>query len=190
MGNNTKNRGLSKTPTYCSWNSMIRRCSPESREKYPSYANIEVCERWKEFSNFLEDMGERPEGTSLDRIDVFGNYEPDNCRWATLSQQQRNKKVNRTLTYNGVTKTIHDWSEEFGIGVNTLYNRVFKHGWSVEDSLLTHPFGNCRKANKNNGRQKDHKCPCCDLVGNKGNLVQHIRSIKNTCKGDPVRILI
>jgi len=186
MGKNTRNRGLSKTPTYLTWNSMRRRCFLGSQGKKPAYANVKVCERWEEFSNFLEDMGERPEGTSLDRINVLGDYEPENCRWATPSEQQRNKKFNRTLTYNGVTKSVHDWSEEFGIGSMTLYKRVFEHGWDVEKSLLTPPFGNCKKANKDNGKQKDYKCPCCGLVGNKGNLSQHLRSQKNTCKGEPL----
>ena len=182
------NRGLSKTPTYFTWNSMRRRCFLGSRGEKPDYANVKVCERWQEFSNFLEDMGERPEGTTLDRINVFGDYEPGNCRWATPSQQQRNKKSNRTLTYSGVTKSIHDWSEEFNIGSATLYKRVFEYGWDVEKSLLTPPFGNCKEANKNNGKQKDHKCPCCDLVGSKGNLSKHLRSPKNTCSGDPIKL--
>jgi hypothetical protein len=136
-----RNKGLSKTPTYLTWNSMRRRCLLGSRGKRPDYANIKICERWQEYSNFLEDMGERPEGTSLDRIDAFGDYEPENCRWATASQQQRNKKSSRTLTYNGETKSIHDWSEQFGVGSATIYKRVQEYGWTVEDALLTPPYG-------------------------------------------------
>ncbi len=157
--------------------------------KKPAYANVKVCERWEEFSNFLEDMGERPEGTSLDRIDVFGDYEPKNCRWATASEQQRNKRFNRTLTYNGVTKSIHDWSEQFSIGSNTLYKRVFEYGWEVDKALLTPAYGKHKESSKNNGKQKDHRCPCCGLVGNRGNLTQHLRSPKNTCSGEPIKIL-
>jgi len=188
MGKNTKNRGLSKTPTYLTWNAMRRRCFLGYQGKKSAYVNIKVCERWQEYSNFLEDMGERPEGASLDRINVFGDYEPENCRWATPSQQQRNKKFNRTLTHNGVTKSIHDWSEEFQIGYNTLFKRVFEFGWGVEESLLTSAYGKHKEASKNNGKQKDHVCPSCGLVGSKGNLVQHLRSPKNTCSGDPVKL--
>ena len=176
------NKGLSKTPTYLTWNSMKRRCLLGSQGIKPSYANIKVCERWQEYSNFLEDMGERPEGTSLDRIDVFGDYEPENCRWATLSQQQRNKRSNRTLTYKGVTKSLHDWAEETGVGPATLYKRLTEYGWDPETTLFTKPYEKHSEGCKNNGKQKDHQCPCCGKIMSKGNLTQHLRSPKNTCE--------
>lgn len=82
------------TPTYRSWIAMRQRCNDQNSDNYPNYGGrgITICERWDNFLLFLEDMGERPPDTSIDRIDVNGNYEKDNCRWATRSQQQKNKR--------------------------------------------------------------------------------------------------
>lgn len=167
---------------------MRRRCLLGSKGMKPAYANIEVCERWQEYSNFLEDMGERPEGKTLDRVDPLKGYNPENCRWATPSQQQRNKRNTRVLTFNGVTKPLEDWAEEVGLGSQTLYKRVTEYGWDPGKALFTSPYENHEEASKNNGKQKDYFCPCCGLLGNKGNLVQHLRSSKNSCSGEPMKL--
>lgn len=107
---------------------MHQRCTNPNSPDYPRYGGkgIKVCDRWiKSFENFLEDMGVRPEGTSLDRFpDKFGNYEPTNCRWATPSQQQLNKGNSRYVTYKGVTKLAFEWATEMGIPVGILWRRA------------------------------------------------------------------
>ena len=83
------------TGTYRSWCDMIQRCTNPRRDNYERYGGrgITVCERWMTFANFLADMGERPDGTSIDRIDNYRGYEPGNCRWATAIEQAQNKRA-------------------------------------------------------------------------------------------------
>lgn len=87
------------SPTYSSWAGMKDRCTNQNHKSYNNYGGrgIKVCERWMDFRNFLKDMGERPEGMSIDRIDVNGDYEPGNCRWATAKQQSSNKRNSTSL---------------------------------------------------------------------------------------------
>lgn len=94
------------------WTDMKRRCTLESNENYPNYGGrgIKVCERWlNNFENFFIDMGPAPKGTSLDRIDTNGNYEPGNCRWADIYTQCNNKRNNRLLEYKGIIHTAAEW---------------------------------------------------------------------------------
>ena len=86
--------GNRRSPTYNSWRMMIARCYLTTQHNYPNYGGrgISVCDRWRSFLHFLEDMGERPEGKTLDRINPDGNYEPGNCRWATTKEQAQNKR--------------------------------------------------------------------------------------------------
>lgn len=121
-----------KTPTYNSWQSMLDRCTNKDRRTYKWYGakGITVCDRWQSFDNFLADMGERPKGTTLDRIDTFGNYEPSNCRWADKKTQSNNTSASVNVTVEGVTKTIMEWSKSTGIPYTTLQYRVHA-GWDV-----------------------------------------------------------
>lgn len=86
--------GLTDTGAHKSWSHMMTRCFNPNREQYLDYSGrgITVCDRWKSFENFHQDMGDRPEGLTLDRIDVDGNYEPGNCRWITTAEQNRNQR--------------------------------------------------------------------------------------------------
>lgn len=83
-----------KSPTYYSWKAMLIRCTSHSHKQWKDYGGrgIQVCVRWRKFSNFLADMGERPIGKSIDRMNNNGNYEPKNCRWATRSEQWHSRR--------------------------------------------------------------------------------------------------
>ncbi len=118
--------GMSRTPTYETWCKMIARCTKKNAVQYKYYGGrgITVCDRWLSFENFLTDMGVRPEGTSLDRIDNDGNYEPDNCRWATQTEQCNNTR--RSVIYEG--KTIKEWATILGISYAAVSWRLRKFG--------------------------------------------------------------
>ena len=127
------------TTTYRIWRNMLSRCQNANVPAYSNYGGrgISVCSEWETFENFLADMGERPEGLTLDRIDNDGNYEPGNCRWASTSEQGRNKRGNRMLTWQDKTQCLTDWSEETGIAVSVLWARVTTLNWTVERALTT-----------------------------------------------------
>jgi len=127
-----------KTPEYRAWQHMKSRCYLPTNKKYHNYGarGIAVCDRWRDsFENFLEDVGQRPSPRhSLDRRDNNGNYEPANCWWATAKQQANNMRANHLITFNGVTKTLMQWSEETGLRPTTLFERI-NRGWSTSDAL-------------------------------------------------------
>ena len=131
--------GLSRNRTYVAWYNMIRRCTVESGKskgvKNYFQRGITVCDEWlSSFENFFQDMGECPEGLSLDRIDNDGNYNQLNCRWATRDQQQNNKTTTLFLEFKGEKKSLTDWAKEINISQKTLWNRIDR-GWSVQDAL-------------------------------------------------------
>lgn len=135
-----RTHGGKGTRAYVIWQSMKQRCSNRRHENFKDYGGrgITVCERWvNSFENFLADMGEPPTGLTLDRYpDTDGNYEPGNCRWADAFQQARNTRKALKLTYNGTTKPLRDWAEEYGFVPRTLASRI-KAGWSVEKAIET-----------------------------------------------------
>jgi hypothetical protein len=97
--------------------------------KTERYAHVKVCERWHKFENFLADMGERPDGTTLDRIKGEIGYEPGNCRWATPAQQSRNRKSCKFVTLEGKTLTLKEWARELQIPSTTLYRWHAQGKW-------------------------------------------------------------
>lgn len=137
----TKHGEAQKTKEYEAWQSMKARCTRPKNKRYPLYGGrgITVCSAWfNSFEKFLEDMGRAPSKEhSLDRIDVNGNYELSNCRWATKEEQSNNKTNNRVLEYLGQTKTVTQWAGSTGISASMLRDRLFKLNWSVEKSLNT-----------------------------------------------------
>jgi hypothetical protein len=119
---------------------MKHRCYCEEGVSYKNYGGrgIKVCDRWlgpRGLENFIADMGERPEGAQIDRIDNDGDYCPENCRWATITENARHKRNTNYVTYNGETKNLLEWAEITGIPYKTLWARLFVQGWSEEDAL-------------------------------------------------------
>lgn len=121
--------------TYASWQAMMNRCYREQDKSYARYggAGIRVCDMWHLFEHFLSDMGERPPGLTLDRLDASKDYEPGNCRWATAREQAREKR--RMITFQGVTLSVSDWARRLGVSRDTLSSRLNKKGWTVEQAL-------------------------------------------------------
>lgn len=130
------------TPEYMAWINMRSRCRNPKDRNFPRYGGrgISVCERWDaSFVEFLSDMGERPsDDHSLDRENNDGNYNPSNCRWATATQQCRNKSSNRMIKHNGETKCQSEWASITGISKSTISKRI-RSGWTPGRSLQENP---------------------------------------------------
>jgi hypothetical protein len=128
--------------TYDSWQNMIRRCTNPACRSFQNYGGrgITVCERWLIFDNFLEDMGPPNDvAFMLDRIDVNGNYEPSNCRWATHEMQANNNRNNRRITFKGETKTLRQWVRLLNMPEPSVSARLNRLGWPVELALTVKP---------------------------------------------------
>jgi len=149
-GHGSRKDGRAKSVMMATYTSMKQRCCNPRCKGFPFYGGrgITVCQRWLDsFENFLADMGERPPGMELDRIDNNGNYEPDNCRWATRQQQLANRRRpvdSIVLTFCGESKTLAEWSRDEqtvakGLTYTTLQSR-FHMGWS-HGRILTEPPG-------------------------------------------------
>lgn len=145
---NTKH-GMSGTPTYNSWAGFMRRCVWEKNFEGYSDRGIKVCERWQVFTNFLQDMGERPEGKSIDRFpDNDGHYSCGKCdecqregwklnaRWASATEQMNNTRANRLVTWKGKTQSVAQWERDLGLSRRTLTMRLLR-GWTIERAMTT-----------------------------------------------------
>lgn len=139
-----------RSATYQTWTNMRQRCSNPKRPDYKYYGGrgIKVCERWNNsFLAFIKDMGERPEGMSLDRKDNSLGYEPDNCKWATKDEQMQNTRQTNKISFNGVVMGLNAWAKKIGINKESLRTRLC-NGWSIEEALT---IPKRIKRSKNNG---------------------------------------
>lgn len=131
--------GKCGTRTYRSWQTMIQRCTNPNHTRFKLYGDTgrTVCTRWlSSFAAFLSDMGERPVGCSLDRIDNSRGYEPGNCRWVDQETQNRNKRNNRILTIDGISRCVSEWAEQPGAAKRmAIYNRL-RLGWPHREAVF------------------------------------------------------
>ena len=128
------------TRTYRIWNGLSHRHGQ-------AYAHVLVCDRWGKFENFLADMGECPSDLhTLDRIENRHGYNPANCRWATMKEQQNNRTNNRRIEFRGETLTLMQWAERLGTSHKTIAHRLERLGWPLEQALTLPPSPRARTA--------------------------------------------
>ncbi len=119
-----------RNKTYEIWKSLRQRCNNPNNKDYPDYGGRGITHdpRWDSFSCFLEDMGEKPQGLMIERIDNNGPYCKANCKWGTPEEQARNRRGARRITVDGITKPLAEWSELMGVDYHTLYSRLGRTG--------------------------------------------------------------
>lgn len=131
--------GMERTRLYCIWKDMKVRCLKENDKSYRNYGGrgISLCPEWQEFIPFMEWAMESgySDGLQIDRVDNDGHYVPENCRWVTPRVNARNRRTNRLITIEGVTKTLIQWSEGAGISIQVLSYRI-KRGWNESELLI------------------------------------------------------
>jgi len=133
----SKTHGMSHTSEYRIWAAIKRRCVLKTCKEYPRYGGrgIKVSQEWHNFSAFINDMGRRPSpDLEIDRINNDGNYEPTNCRWATVTENARNRCDNHVLEFNGLSEPIIWWAQHLGLRKSTISFRL-RSGWTVERAL-------------------------------------------------------
>ena len=136
---NHKIHGRYGTRGYFCWRNMLSRCYSKNHHSYKNYGGrgIYVCKRWKDsIDSFLEDMGEPPPNTTLERVDNSGPYSKENCAWAEIAVQANNRRNNRRITYRGKTMTLAQWSRKLGIDYDRLRGR-FNLGWGPHKAFTT-----------------------------------------------------
>jgi hypothetical protein len=140
-GKSSITHGKTETKEYNIWCTMKARCYNDKNGSFKDYGSrgISVCAEWlNSFQRFFDDMGECPEGLSIERIDNNGNYEPSNCRWATRQEQSLNRRSNVIMELDGKKQTESEWADELGISRNVLQHRRDR-GWSDKDALTIPP---------------------------------------------------
>jgi len=135
---------MTGTSTYQIWNGMVQRCTNPNTIAYKNYGGrgITVCNSWITFQGFFSDMGERPDGMSIERIDNDGGYSPGNCKWATKEEQATNTRSNKLITHNEITRCYSEWSRKLG-GNEHLVGCLIKRGWTDIEAVSI-PLG-CRR---------------------------------------------
>ncbi len=132
----SKTHGMSGTPTAQSWNHLKQRTTNPNNDRWHDYGGrgITLCEKWQTFEGFFDDMGERPDGTTIGRIDNEKGYSKDNCRWETKEQQYTNMRSNHCIEHNGEIKTITEWAKIKDMPLTRLSTRI-RRGWTIERAL-------------------------------------------------------
>lgn len=134
-----KTHGAKNTPLYSRWRGVLTRTSNRNHHSFHAYGGrgISVCERWHKFENFRDDMGETFEThLEIERIDVGGDYSPENCKWATKAEQGLNQRTNHRIKWNGKILPLTEWSRIIGVNASTLWYRL-RRGWTVDRALST-----------------------------------------------------
>lgn len=128
--------GKSHSKMFGIWWAMHQRCNNEKTKSYKWYGarGIAVCDRWRKFENFLEDVGSAPPNCSIDRVDNALGYSPDNWKWSTCTEQNRNRRSNKMILFNGETKPLAEWVEDLSLNYGRVQQRLY-NGWSVEDAF-------------------------------------------------------
>lgn len=164
------------TRAYRAWCDMLKRCRNQNAKCYHNYGGrgIFVCDEWQDFRAFISDMGNPPDGLSLDRIDNDGPYCKSNCKWSTTKEQHRNTRRSRLLTFNGETMNMCDWDDRLGMSRGSVRHRL-NNGWPIEKALSTratkegpdpsktqchkgHPFTVANTYRNPNGTRKCRAC--------------------------------
>lgn len=187
----SKWKNPSKSRTYYAWRNMRNRCLNPNNVGYHHYGakGIKVCDRWvNDYDAFFDDMGECKDNLTLDRIDNSGNYEPSNCRWATMKEQQNNRRDNVNITYNGKTQSVCCWADELSIKRTTLCRRLFVAKMPIEKAFteLLRKDRPKKKTKSTRILKKDthgtfsyyklHKCSCYECL--KAKEAVHAESYK------------
>lgn len=135
----SKTHGMTRTQIYAIWHSMMDRCHLPTSDAYRRYGarGINVCAKWKKFENFYADMGDKPKGKSLERIDNNGDYSPENVIWADAKTQANNRRSNVILEHAGKKQTMQQWCDELGLKIGTVWARLNVYGYSVEKALAS-----------------------------------------------------